>query len=518
MPTQDSSILCGFRMPLSQQQQQHQQQQQQQQQQTTTTTTPTPTQRRPRPSSWATKNASGFHGNTAPGRMRLLDRALFLLQIPPFIALLTKQQQQQQLSLSLLSRKLFAWQQDNKDDVGMRNNTSTTVNNGIVVDVDVAVVVVVVDVGIGDDPATTIEFATALEQQQQQQQQSGSMMTTRTPSSSSVLIIGTEVDADRLQHAEAVLYNSSSSSSSSCCNNNAKKDVLAKISLRLGTTDFCLPLLKYYQPEDELQIQHHQQQQQQNNEQIQQQQQQQRPQLLLLVRAMNVLRDYPVPDAIVALRKLYQQLSPGGIVVEGSADTEGRIVVALVLHKPQHEQEENDDEKEEEDEIYIAAVIFAADLEALELDPDYATSSPAKWFNRHNHLPRLYRSYCDTSECSCDEVPMWVAPMRSFLERWEDATTTATTTTTTTIIDATTTDTKDDEEEKEEEWTTTTTTKERFRNSVLTLKEVQEEEERSDTVVTDWVEEGIVVWVPGEKKLPLPDLEEWNYYRQRTVR
>ena len=203
--------------------------------------------------------------------------------------------------------------------------------------------------------------------------------------------------------------------------------------------------------------------------------------------------------------------------MEGSADTEGRIVVALVLHKPQHEheQEENDDDKEEEEEeIFIAAVIFAADLEALELDPEYAASSPAKWFNRHNHLPRLYRSYCDTSECSCDEVPMWVAPMRSFLERWEDATTTATTTTT--IIDGTTTDTKDDEEEKE--WTKTTTTKERFRNSVMTLKEVQEEEARSDTVVTDWVEEGIVVWVPGEKKLPLPDLEEWNYYRQRTIK
>ena len=167
--------------PLSQQQQQ-QQQQQQTTTTTTTTTAPTTTKRRPRPSSWATKNASGFHGNTAPGRMRLLDRALFLLQIPPF-ALLTQQQQQR------LSRNLFAWQQDNTDVVGMRNNTSTTVNNEIVVDVDVAVVV---DVGIGDVPATTIEFATALEQQQQQQ--SGTMMTTPTPSSSSVLIIGTEVD------------------------------------------------------------------------------------------------------------------------------------------------------------------------------------------------------------------------------------------------------------------------------------------------------------------------------------
>ena len=113
---------------------------------------------------------------------------------------------------------------------------------------------------------------------------------------------------------------------------------------------------------------------------------------------------------------------------------------------------------------------------------------------------------------------MWAAPMRSFLERWDDTTTTATTTTT--IIDGTSTDTKDDddEENEEKEWTKTTTTKERFRMSVLTLKEVQEEEVRSETVVTDRVEEGIVVWVPGEKKLPLPDLEEWNYYRQRTIK
>ena len=301
------------------------------------------------------------------------------------------------------------------------------------------------------------------------------------------------------------------------------------ISLRLGTTDFCLPLLHNDPQTVDNDIQQQQQQQQPPNDEQQNKHQQQQRLVVLMVRAMNVLRDYPVPEAMVALRKLYQQLSPGGVVVEGSAETHGRIVVALLLHKPLQQQQhnnnnDNDTDDDEEEEIPIAAVVFAADLEALARDPAYnnnnntAPVSVADWFNRHNHLPRLYRSYCDTADCAEDQVPLWAAPMRSFLARWKH---TATKATDATPPDPNNDHDKDDDGTEQTRTTTTTITiQERFRKSVLTLQESfdEEEGEGGDTIVTEWVDEGIVVWVPGDKRpLLLPDVEEWQCYRQRVT-
>lgn len=345
--------------------------------------------------SWATVNSSGLHGNTAPGRIRLLDNALSLLQVPPFLP-------QSSLGQFSSSRKPFPWQRRQPHSVNP----------------------IVVDIGVGDDPSTTIELAAALRPE--------------------ACVVGTEVDADRLRHSEVVMAELSA-------------DVVGKISLRLGTTDFGLSDGSLGRP--------------------------------LLVRAMNVLRDYTVPDAIAALRKLYSQVIPGGVLVEGGAETEGRVAVVMLLHRnleseeDEEADEKDDDEEEEEEELSIAAVIFAADLAALALDPEYDRMVPAKWFNRHNHLPRLYRGFCDASECSRDAAPAWVVPMRSFLRKWEDTN------------------------------VGLGTIEERFVSSAMDL----EASEETGTVVIDWLDRGIVVWMPGEKGLVVPNLEEWSYYRQRLT-
>lgn len=392
--------------------------------------------------SWATKNALGLHGNTAPGRIRLLDNALSLLQITPFSFLqqLTPSSPSSAKQPPPLSRKLFASQCESSGD-----------SEGT------PMVDVVVDVGVGDDPSTTLELATALQQ------------------SAGVLVVGTEVDADRLKHSEAVL------AAAAAAEHGNSADVVGRISLRLGTTDFRLPLnLDSIDGSSDLE---RKRKRKCNHE---------RP---VLVRVMNVLRDYPVPDAIVALRKLYWQVEPGGFLVEGSAETEGRIAMVMVLQRNLLEENTGDSDSDDEEEIFISAVIFTADLEALALDPDYATTAPASWFNRHNHLPRLYRGFCDASECLNDKPPAWAAPMRSFLERWE-----ATDTDTDTALDG-----------KAEGITCVT---ERFVKSAMEL----EAREKTGSLVVDWANQGIVVWVPGEKSLVLPDLEEWTYYRQRTIR
>jgi len=44
----------------------------------------------------------------------------------------------------------------------------------------------------------------------------------------------------------------------------------------------------------------------------------------VLVRAANVLRQYPEPDAVPAWRRMQDQLAPGGLIVEGTCDELGR--------------------------------------------------------------------------------------------------------------------------------------------------------------------------------------------------
>jgi len=336
--------------------------------------------------SWATANAAGLHGNTAPGRIRLIDLALSLLQVPEFIP-------PQTLSKDTLSKEIKA--------VFKKAAPGEAI---------------VIDVGVGDDPSTTVELALAL--------------------TSTTQIIGTEVDGERLANSEKILA--------------AQK---SRVQLRLGTTDFTLPQVA---PS--------------------------------LVRAMNVLRDYPVPESIAALRKLYWQVKRGGLLVEGSAETEGRVAVAMVMQR-------GEEEEEDEVELPIDAVIFAADLDAIAKEEGYADAAPASWFNRHNHLPRLVRGFCTEVECKGGDEPAWVTPMRTFLERWEAQAGGG-------EAQAGRGDPGDPNRG---------TVRERFVRGARGMEAGEEE----GTVVAEWADRGILVWLPGGAFV-VPDVEEWDYYRQRV--
>lgn len=49
-----------------------------------------------------------------------------------------------------------------------------------------------------------------------------------------------------------------------------------------------------------------------------------------MIRAMNVLREYPEDDARPAVAQLVEQLEPGGVLVDGTCDPLGRVMVAAV--------------------------------------------------------------------------------------------------------------------------------------------------------------------------------------------
>jgi len=438
--------------------------------------------------SWATKNDAGLHGNTSAGRIRLMDKALSLLQIYPFR---TKQQ-------DLVTPQN---QEHSHDTAAVLHNRNATVD-------------VVVDVGIGNEPWTTIELAQAVLLVDKQQSTESSTAAAAAAAGGAaaaaaelvllgmVSVIGTEVDVDRLRHAESVLLQ---------MKENADMDgddhrIMERISLRLGTTDFSLPLLMKRSSSnssrtsphpDSTSLLHHASDH--HHEQVVVDE---RP---VLVRVMNILRDYSVPDAIAALRKLYQQVVPGGTLVEGSAETHGRVAMALLWHRPlQTVQKDNNNTNntessdDEEEEIFMTAVLFGADLAALACDPEYCHSAAPDWFRRRNHLPRLYRGFF-CNDCSWDQSPTWVRPMRSFLERWQAADYSV-------VMMASVNDDDD----------AYMSVTERFVRGATKLKTAQEEA-TSGRVGIDWADQGIVVWYPGENELVLPDVDEWFYYRQRTM-
>ena len=429
--------------------------------------------------SWATKNAAGFHGNTSAGRIRLIDTALSLLQIPPFRRQPTKQQ-------LTTPQRWTSYLPGAADHV-----------NGNIVDV-------VVDVGIGDDPGTTIELALAVLGVDEHPVKSCTArnddnVDVRVPN---VLVIGTEVDVDRLGHAESVLLKIGQRAE---VDSHDDRHIMERISLRRGTTDFTLPLMNN---RDNLTsprgsnstLSHHLDQNHLHTTTLHQGVVKERP---VLVRVMNVLRDYSVLDAITALRILYQQVAPGGYLVEGSAETNGRVAMALLWHRPPPQLPVEEDQSDDDDEIFMNAVIFGVDLATLVLDPDYCDSAPPEWFNRHNHLPRLYRGFCDAADCSWDSSPAWAIPMRSFLERWKDADNSVT-------ADGVANNNHDQDILR-------SSITERFVRGAAQLK-VAQEEITTGRMLVDWADQGILVWFPGENELVLPDMEEWFYFRQRTIR
>jgi len=216
--------------------------------------------------------------------------------------------------------------------------------------------------------------------------------------------------------------------------------------------------------------------------------------------------------------------------VEGSAETGGRVSVVMVLHRKlpapstgergagssdSSSSSEGNDDDDDEQELVIAAVVFAADLGALDNeDADFttcATAPPADWFNRHNHLPRLWRGYCEAHE---REAPAWAAPMRSFLARWRSCSPTEE-------------DSMAAEEEGGEEDEECATgrpvssaqskgcfsARERFVRSVEALADT----EKAGSVVADWADRGVLAWLPPRNSgLVVPELDEWHYFRQRV--
>jgi SAM-dependent methyltransferase len=52
-----------------------------------------------------------------------------------------------------------------------------------------------------------------------------------------------------------------------------------------------------------------------------------------VIRAVNVLRQYPEPEAPAALETLAQALEPGGLLLEGTSDPTGRLVAFNVLEQ-----------------------------------------------------------------------------------------------------------------------------------------------------------------------------------------
>ena len=292
-----------------------------------------------------------------------------------------------------------------------------------------------VDIGVGDDPNTTVALARVL-----------------LPGSS---LFGTEVDAPRLALSLSLLPSLHPPSSAS----------LVPVALLLGSPDFSPPLPP--------------------------------PSLPRFLRAVNVLRDYDVEAALEAARKMAGQVERGGIFAEGSVEARGRVAVAMVLRRRTVGEEGVDggtgSDSDNEADLPVSAVIFAADLPSLSRDPDYAPASPASWFNRHNHLPRIWRGYCDGAECEEGEEPAWATPVKDFLEEWR----------------------REGEEVEGGGGEGEESLEERFVKSAEGVKERVEGKGKGGAVVADWARRGVVVWLPGEGELGVPHVDEWRCFRER---
>ena len=231
--------------------------------------------------------------------------------------------------------------------------------------------IVAVDVGIGDCPETTMEWQAAIEDW--------------LDPCFSCHLIGTEIDQQRLQYAKDRMSSYPASST-------------VKVSFEWSGTDFQLPSAATTKNGSSQ-----------------------------FIRAMNVLRDYHIRDACVALHRLYNQLDRNGILFEGSTNPTGSIAVALILEKRQHDSAK----------IPIQGVIFGIDFEKTLCDENNQPAqedtteastiipttfprnlTPPQWFQAT--LPRVWRHCFDASSTddSVDNLPPWSHPLNEFLSVW----------------------------------------------------------------------------------------------------
>ena len=75
-----------------------------------------------------------------------------------------------------------------------------------------------------------------------------------------------------------------------------------------------------------------------------------------------MLRDYHPLDAADAIRKMHRRLAPGGMLVEGSSHSDGRLLVAALLAGSEEAA------TADTAPVAVAAVIFAADLVTFAAD------------------------------------------------------------------------------------------------------------------------------------------------------
>jgi hypothetical protein len=284
---------------------------------------------------------------------------------------------------------------------------------------------IAVDIGIGDDPCTTLELAACLAKAKDDETFGCSRL------------IGTDLDDNRLKYARSLV-----------CNNDTPRGDHVLI-------DFCQAkgfdlsaLVQKNEP-------------------------------LLLIRAMNVLRDYHIHDSSKALYQLHDQLSMGGVLVEGSCSPSGHLLVVIVICK-QQSQDENE-------ALAIHAVIFAAKLDEMD---ESDTSSPAVWFQRH--LPRIWRQSCrhddegSNSVHSNAETMPWASKVCEFLYDWDTSYSQS-------VLNVDTPNTKP---------------RQRFLESVTVMMDQRrngtlgEKGSIRDIIMDDWIEDGVLVWKPS-KEFPL---------------
>jgi hypothetical protein len=328
-----------------------------------------------------------FHGHTQPGRLELVDKA-WLIWVT---SLLQKHPLQDNYKNSLL---LF-------------------------------------DIGIGDQPETTLEWSVIVNTWIHQQinstqilpppnrvkiQQSLQSTVVQNPYA---LVVGTEIDWNRLARAKQIV-------SLLACNSSTSH---AEVIFEWGGTNFQLPHIATTCNHADNDFSERR--------------------LAHFIRAMNVFRDYHIHDTCVGIMKLYRQLhfcqyGSSGMLLEGSTNATGSIAVALVLIRqlnydnPEIPTKTNYSGSTER--VPINGVIFAINLDKvvhewqIEADKEYfqndcspriddqresnnKDSSPPHWFR--STLPRLWR-HCFDNDDKRHNLPAWSQSMFNFLSTWHE--------------------------------------------------------------------------------------------------
>ena len=111
-----------------------------------------------------------------------------------------------------------------------------------------------------------------------------------------------------------------------------------------------------------------------------------------LVRAMNVLRQYDEAQVRPAWRRMVERLAPGGVLVEGTCDEQGRRVAVVALHA--------DDPRDAAGDPVPRTLTLSAHLASLERPSDLAERLPKALIHRnlpgervHDVLGRLDRAW-----------------------------------------------------------------------------------------------------------------------------